>query len=423
MVLDVKKVRKRKMRPFKLGLSRPRPKKERTEESDSKSESTTDVSQVEEINVSRDTIEDISDGFLRGVVKTEPDSTLFDNSMIADPSNAIKSEIENKSILELVNNITESDKHLQPRLAETYDQRNNYEPEAGPSNIKTNESFNQTLNESIMSTESVLGNDKLGIISFYDKSEIFETTIENHIEDTPSDVEEGIKDIAIKTENVSYVEDTKANISEGKAASTDPPTEIKKEDISLIPLRKPKTKILKPKIRAPTFDEVYSTLQEYNIPKVRNLTPFYSDPRDVGDKVEIGQLVLKVGSKLARDQKPYERVLNRTTIEEWRQLLFMQSHQSMSQETIKPDDLRIFLAGNRKCVVRPIVKAPTRKQVEEWIKNKNANNKQEEIIENSIDTSKQIDELDNSQALGLNEIDNSINMEKDEKVRLGYNLS
>lgn len=403
------------MRPFKLGLSRPRPKKERTEESDSKSESTTDISQMEEINVSRDTIEDISDGFLRGVVKTEPDSTLFEKSMITDPDNAVKREIENKSILELINSVTESHKRLEP-LAEAYDKQNNYEPEAGPSNFKTNESFNETLNESTQSE-----NEKLGIISFYDTSKIFDTTLENQKDDTASDFEESFNDIAIKTEEVSFVKETETNVSEDKVVIKESPKEIKKENASIIPAKKPKTKILKPKIRAPTFDEVYSTLHEYNIPKVRNLTPFYSDPRDVGDKVEIGQLVLKVGSKLARDQKPYERVLNRTTIEEWRQLLFMQSHQSMSQEAIKPEDLRIFLAGNRKCVFRPIMKAPTRKEVEEWIKNKNADCKKEEIIENSIDASKQNDELDNSQALGLNEIDNSINMDNDEKVINDFN--
>lgn len=69
----VKKVRKRKMRSFKLGLSRPKSMK-KVSKDNPEDEIKVDVSEMDEINVSRETMEDISDSHLRKAVKIEPES-------------------------------------------------------------------------------------------------------------------------------------------------------------------------------------------------------------------------------------------------------------------------------------------------------------------------------------------------------------
>lgn len=405
------------MRPFKLGLSRPKSKKKTENESDDKSESTTDISQMDEINVSRETIEDISDTHLRRVVKAEPESIL-DRSIQSDAADEVQCKIENESIVDLVNKVSKSHEQ-QPVVAEVYDLEKQFEPQPGPSNIKVNHSFNQTFNESDNEIESSLESNRLGIISFYDKSKIFDITLE----DTNEVVNESQE--SVKTERFEPMFVDKREIIEVNHTEVEMESDeiLKEENVkteqNVTLFERKGLKILTPKIKPPTKSYVCLSLPQYNIPKVKNPEPYYSDHNDVGDKVEIGQMVLKVNSKLSRDQKPFEKVLDMTSIEEWRHLLFLQTNE-MSQESTKPDALKKLLAGNRNCILEPVKKPPTSKEVKMWLLSKDGEVKQEDKSGNDEDISKNIDELDNSQALGLKYEISSISLEVDEKVSLTH---
>lgn len=417
-IIDTKKVRKRKMRPFKLGLSRPKSKKKTGNESDDRSESTTDLSQMDEINVSRETIENISDSHLRRVIKLEPES-IVDKSIQSDEVDVVQCKVENESIVDLVNKVSKKRENLQPVFAEAYDLQNQYEPQPGPSNIKVSNSFNQTFNDSDNEIDSSPEDNRLGIMSFYDKSKVFDMSLS--LEDTKYKVVSESQE-SLKAEKFEPMFIEKREIIEINHAVVEMETDEALKEVHVknnpnINLFKRKDfKILTPKIKPPTKSYVCSSLQQYKIPKVRNYEPYYSDLKDVGDKVEIGQMVLKVKSKLSRDQKPFEKVLDRISIQEWRHLLFLQTNE-ISQESTKPDALKVLLAGNRKCILEPVRKPPTSSEVKKWLLNKDSEVKQEDKTANDDDISKNMEELDNSQALGLKyEIDNNISLEVGEKV-------
>ncbi|KAF9417793.1 hypothetical protein HW555_005207 [Spodoptera exigua] len=407
-----KKVRKRKMRPFKLGLSRPKSKRKDESESDSRSGSNVDLSQMDEINVSRETIEDISDAHLRRVVKTEQESIL-NNSINMNEGDVANCKVDNESIVDLVNKITVNQKPLQPAPAELYDIENNYEPIAGPSNIKVSKSFNVTFNSDNEIDSSPEPN-KLGIRSFYDVSKIFDLSLENNDNEINKS-----QLLSMVDNNDANTENHDCNVQIKSNESQEEKLNIKTEP-NVAVLRNEKSIILTPKIKPPTKTYVCSSLQHYNIPKVKNPEPYYSDHKDVGDKVEIGQMLLKVNSKLSRDQKPFEKVLDMTSIEEWRHLLFLQTHE-MSQESSKPDALNILLAGNRKCILEPVRRPPTGNEMKQWFLNKGNVVKKEATDDDDI--GKNIDELENSQALGLNELDNTLSLESDEKEKSNLNNS
>lgn len=403
------------MRPFKLGLSRPKSKKKGDSESVDNSESTTDISQMDEINVSRETIEDITDSLLKRVIKPEPES-ISDKSIQSDEGYVVQCKVENESIVDLVKKVSKSHEPLQPVIAEAYDLEKQFEPKPGTSNIKIDKSFNQTFNNSDNEIESSSENDSLGIMSFYDKSKIFDMSVEDKVD---SESQESIK--AVNYENM-FIEkresiEVKHSEIQMETGKTLKELNVKTEHNNITLFQKKDLKILTPKIKPPTEGYVCSSLQQYKIPKVRNFEPYYSDHKDVGDKVEIGNMVLKVNSKLSRDQKPFDKVLGITSIEEWRHLLFLQTNE-MSQESTKPDALKILLAGNRKCILEPVKKPPTKNEIKKWLLNKDREVTLEDRTANDENITTDIDELDNSQALGLKyEIDSSISMEVDEKVR------
>ncbi|XP_047022064.1 DNA polymerase zeta catalytic subunit isoform X1 [Helicoverpa zea] len=410
--LDTKKVRKRKMRPFKLGLSRPKTKKKDGSEIDSKSECSADISQMDEINESRETIKDISDAHLRRVIKEEPEN-ISENSRI--------------SIVELVNiisnNCVKKEHQNSPETAaKVYDLENRFDPKPGPSHtVKFDKSFDQSLNDTISDCESPLENNKLGIMSFYDTSKIFNMSTEYDNEvanEFNDDVEAKSGERIIKDDTLTDKYDSETRLQ----AVTSPRKEEEEVKSDMNSFKSEQFVIITPKIKPPTNSYIQSSLHHYNIPKVKNPEPFYSDHKYVGDKVEIGQMILKVNSKLSRDQKSFDKVLGRTSIEEWRHLLFLQTNE-MSQESSKPDALKVLLAGNRQCVLEPVKKPPTTSEIKQWLASKETETKQDESITNADEISKNIDELENSQALGLNEMENSISLEVDDKNKTDLNNS
>ncbi|XP_049869672.1 DNA polymerase zeta catalytic subunit [Pectinophora gossypiella] len=412
----VKKVRKRKMRPFKLGLARPKSKKKvvvAEQEVSTDLEIKPEDSDLDEINASRDTIDSISDLHLKRTVKKEVHSVV-ENS---ETNVSIDDDESNESIMDLVNKITVKHEHAKLEVAEKYDLENQLEAVAGPSKVNIDTDINRTFTESLNNSYESTPEDNKGIVSFYDMSKMFDLSLDEKKPDSMELSFENPIDI-----NMSIVEEQKINLE----------TKSEFDFRDILSSRRfsgpPQTnspKILTPRIRPPSKAYVESLLHKYNIPKVKNPEPYYSDHKDVGDKVEVGQMVLKLQSQLAKDQKPLERVLDTTSIEEWRQLMFLQTNE-MIEQSAKPDALKKILAGNRQCVLEPVKRPPTSNEVKKWVQNNQNKTQKENIKTDDTEISKNIDELDNSQAIGLNEdeINSSISLEANEKPeKSGLNTS
>lgn len=403
------------MRSFKLGLSRPKSKRKTSsnQHTDDESNSNLDVSEIDEINASRDTIDSISELHLKRNTNTETPSILY----------AVNTNVENanESVIDLVNKLSIKHDNYKLGAAVAYDLNNKYEPVAGPSTKKHDAIDNRNtsidyLNDSF---ESSPEDNKLGIISFYDSSKLFDMSIENKngsqlqlIEDRFEDEvkqDEVEQDVSVIEENVLST-DSNCQLDFRERSKTPNSTDTKKENIALI---------FTPKIRPPTKGYIMSTLKRYKIPKTKNPEPYFSNYKDVGEKVEIGHMILKLQSKVARDQKPFERVLDVTSIEEWRQLMFIQTNE-VDEDSAKPEVLKKLLAGNKHCTLKPVKTPPTRNDVLKWLKQKDNQLSETKVnIVDQTEISKNGDELDNSQAIGLNEdeINSSISLEASDKVR------
>lgn len=381
----MKKVRKRKMRPLKVGLSRPKGKNKIdlnkiSEENKIKIELKKESdSESDEINVSRETIDDICSLHLK--------RTSNFNSPLKESLNIgiAKITLENQT--------------KASNAAKLYDIKKEFEPVAGPSNVNQNEEL-MNISHTDHNYDSSPEID-VGIQSFYDKSKLFDLSIEeSHKNESPE----------IESQSILEYKPKMAEINYKRNSLTDLASRYKRKNL--------KIKIFTPKIKPPTREYILSTLQKYSIPKTRNPEPFYSDYKDVGDKVEIGQMVLRLTSKSPRDLKPFERVLDTTSIEEWRQLLFLQTHE-MTEEVSNPDALRLLLSSNRRCVLRPLKSPPTRREVIKWLEDRQNFSKDDVLIgDNAEEICVNIDELESSQAIGLNELNNTISLESTEKVGL-----
>lgn len=379
------------MRPFKLGLSKPKAKKKEAVNSEENTESKMNDSEVDEINVSRETITGISDSQLKRAVKVEP-KTISEHSV----DSIVQEDVESQSILDLVDKISNNIDTMPLKAAEVYDMQNDYVPEAGPSKIHSY-TVPQPDDSFIHYSDSSLEENNTGIMSFY-SSKLFNLSLECN-ENTPKNKQAETHEIKVKIENYDQNE-----LIEDVMIPDEKVSNFERLDSSL--------KIITPKIKPPSGNYIAATLKQYKIPKIVYPAPFYSDHKDVGAKVEVGQLVLKLHSRSARHQKPFERVTD-TSLEEWRRRIFMQTNE-MFQESTKPDSLRTLLAGNKACVLEPVKRPPTNTKVKQWIQEK----AKTVVTESRVDDSKNIDELDNSQALGLIEdvIDNSISLESNDKV-------
>ncbi|XP_047528847.1 DNA polymerase zeta catalytic subunit [Vanessa atalanta] len=382
----VKKVRKRKMRSFKLGLSRPKNKR-KVETNVAKENEDSDMNEVEEINVSRETIDNISNLHIKRKCKAEPKSFT---EQCGDES-IQQGSVDEDSIVNLVSKV--SFKHnTNVDAAILYDIHNEFEPTAGPSNIKfCNPKQEESSNSSDKEVnQSSFDENETGIESFYDKSHLFDLSVAEYKSQKTDDKQSiGVK--AEEKEKVGIKCETISNTPIKTYVSTS-----SLNDITLIP-----------KIRAPTKNYIMSTLEKYGIPKIRNPEPYYSNHKDVGDKVEIGQMLLKLNSKLTQDQKPFGQVLDSTSLEDWRQLLFLQTNE-MTEESTKPDAMKILLASNRRCILEPLKRPPLSSDVIRWVESKDKLTK-ETVMEKEINVN--IDEIENSQVNDLNELNSSISLD------------
>lgn len=392
---------------------------------------TDDMNDLDEINASRETIDSISDLHLKKTIKKETPSVL-ESSIDTDCESIDKQQKGNESILDLVHNI--SAKHEKVLgAAESYDFNRQFIPVAGPSKMNQVKDSTNKINDYLSDSYESTPEDGKGIISFYDMSKIFDISVEdnekreqinlkhsmeinNEMQVDMSVLEENNRECVPENEHDKIIKIVNPCVKQEMDVSTIEENQEKQIEVLLKiknTQQKTNTVIITPKIRPPTKSYIMTTLDNYKIPKHKNPEPYFSDHKHVGEKVEIGQLVLKLQSKLARDQKPLEKVLDTTSIEEWRQLMFLQSNE-MGEDT-KPEMLKTLLAGNKQCILQPVKKSPLRSEVIKWL---HSNNKtQMEVEQTKI--SKNVDDMENSQAIGLNEdeINSSISLEAQDKVK------
>ncbi|XP_045535006.1 DNA polymerase zeta catalytic subunit [Papilio machaon] len=396
----VKKVRKRKMRSFKLGLSRPKTKKSSKTDGNKKLNKNLDTETIEteqEINELK-----ISES-KESIVTTSKNSLEMSIDVLDISLNNEKPEEKvintNMSITELVKIQSEKSLKLEPAIE--YDKQKKFEPVAGPSKpVVTNKMKIIIPDNSINDSFDSSPEEDVGIKSFYDTSKFIDTSLE---------IDASLSPEAANSPNNVTVEQNpiKNEISENVKI---------KQEIEDYEALSDKKIIITPKIKPPTTNYVISTCQKYSIPENLNLKPFFSNYKDVGDKIEIGHMLIKLQSHQARDMNPFEKVLNTTSIEEWRQLLFLQQTNEMPDDIPKPEILKSLLAGNKQYILEPIKKPPTTRDVSYWIKQQD----KESTTESNIDCkeiSKDIDELESSQVIGLNEdeINSSLSLESTDK--------
>ncbi|CAK1545920.1 unnamed protein product [Leptosia nina] len=350
----VKKVRKRKKLPLKLGLSKSKNKKEFNMKNNKETKS---ENESEEINESREIVDTVSDKHLKRVTT----GVTINNNIKCDTVKTSKervSQTDHESISSLVSKID---------APTCYDLTNKIVPIPGSSKYSKDVQDNKMFTPLSDSFESSPESNENDIQSFYDQSKIF---------------------------NLSTDSDTKTKERQ-KESLGNHNFESEFKHVNRL--------ILTPKIRPPIKKHIVSSVKKYNLPKQKNSEPYFSNHKDVGDKVEIGQCILKVQSRLAQDQKLFEKKFCSTTIEEWRQLLFLQRN-DVCEENKKTESLKLLLAGNSNCIIQPVKKPPTKREVEKWCNNK----VKEDSVSNTVDIKEitiNVDDIEASQGIGLKEND------------------
>ncbi|KPJ19017.1 DNA polymerase zeta catalytic subunit [Papilio machaon] len=416
----VKKVRKRKMRSFKLGLSRPKTKKSSKTDGNKKLNKNLDTETIE----TEQEINELEISESKASIVTTSKNALGMSIDVLDISlNNEKPEEKvintNMSITELVKIQSEKSLKLEPAIE--YDKQKKFEPVAGPSKpVVTNKMKIIIPDNSINDSFDSSPEEDVGIKSFYDTSKFIDTSLEIDASLSPEAANSPSNNVTVEQNPI------KNEICENNKI---------KQEIEDDEALSDKKIIITPKIKPPTTNYVISTCQKYSIPENQYLKPFFSNYKDVGDKIEIGHMLIKLQSHQARDMNPFEKVLNTTSIEEWRQLLFLQQTNEMPDDIPKPEILKSLLAGNKQYILEPIKKPPTTRDVSYWIKQQDKESKppttrdvndwikqqdKESTTESNIDCkeiSKDIDELESSQVIGLNEdeINSSLSLESTDK--------
>ncbi|GBP39440.1 DNA polymerase zeta catalytic subunit [Eumeta japonica] len=413
-----KKVRKRKMRPFKLGLSRP--KSQKTEvidkqninfkpvciinESENCEKSDTDTIVKENKLKCTNSTNEIKLEFIDEI----SDNNLENNKINSEKVQCIESKKENdsprlynfKQKLEnglMTQNMSKTgdiNKIGGCMTSKQYDILNGFEVAAGSSKIKMEKKSSYELD--MLDSESDHENN-LGIQSFYNSSKIFNMSIEDSDIVTSKESSEETKFSCLKKEELSsHTSQSNSNSSLNLHLSED-------SDAALS-VNFNKKVMLMPRIKPPSKEYILSTLPQYNIPKTKNVQPYYSNFKDVGDKLEIGHLTLKLQSNVAQHQKPFEKTANGLSVEEWRHILFTQNNDT-DNDISNSDVLKCLLASNKYCVLEPVIKPPRTSDILIWLKNKanEFDKKKKEILSVPKEISEIDDELDENQALGLNE--------------------
>lgn len=133
--------------------------------------------------------------------------------------------------------------------------------------------------------------------------------------------------------------------------------------------------IYKPILKAPTKQEI-----ETEVKILKHFQePFYSNVEDITGSVEIGYNILKILSKSTAHLPQFESHSN--ALNNYRKLKLKEYSMSdikLTKTTLT--NLKQSFCGNRECVLTPLFKPPTVREVNDWLKQKSVI-KQMEIVE------------------------------------------
>ncbi|KAF5276245.1 hypothetical protein FQR65_LT04050 [Abscondita terminalis] len=126
---------------------------------------------------------------------------------------------------------------------------------------------------------------------------------------------------------------------------------------------------LLPKFNPPSREDITRSLDEYNIPSLTYLKPFYSDCEDISGEVQIGHKRLKVET-LYSGLIEFENTLTATVLQQLinEKISLLCPREQMSGKSI---NTKLSLCEDSDCVLTPAVLPPTRLDILSWIKAKN----------------------------------------------------
>lgn len=187
------------------------------------------------------------------------------------------------------------------------------------------------------SSDSEIESQNLGVVSFYDKSYF---QINN-----ASFTEEYSEDSQQKDTNQKFF----TNLSTSYLGTS------QRNNYILIPKNPP-----------PSRHKVITSMKDYNIPLCKYENPYYSNNKDVGHQIEIGQIILKVKSKNLCDLNEFESKNEIKTMNEYRNEKL--SNINNSQIILPSTNISLLITGNEQYCLIPTIKPPVRKDVNEYIK-------------------------------------------------------
>lgn len=303
-------------------------------------------------------------------------------SMIQECEKDYKDRIYFKCQSQVAINNLKSTKNI---TASQYDKQNDYIPQPGTSGVVRNVDDIENMDCSLPNTDEFLPNDR-EIISFYNATN-YETSMflnlsnnsdSNITQFEPHEKSFSCNDLSVQ-KKIPQIQHSDSNCDikfdfeiKSKLYPSDTTSEIS---------RNSKKIILCPKISPPTLFDILSTMEAYDIPKQRNPVPFYSDPKDIGAQIEIGQIILKLKGKQIKDLKEFESDLpNIENLIQQRKRIFL--HSNITQNDPDLESLECGLTTARSCVLIPVIKPPSAGEVKDWLHTLKSKNENQTSTEN-----------------------------------------
>ncbi|XP_074033296.1 DNA polymerase zeta catalytic subunit isoform X1 [Leptinotarsa decemlineata] len=123
--------------------------------------------------------------------------------------------------------------------------------------------------------------------------------------------------------------------------------------------------------KGPSKREVVESMEKYGIAHVRQQVPFYSNVEDVAGSIEVGFNILKISSLTTAHLPEFESQTDSLNIFRKNKLDILSSTLQWSSSSIKT--MILSFCKDRECIITPVKRTPTTKEVLNWLKEKAVN--------------------------------------------------
>ncbi|XP_075227107.1 DNA polymerase zeta catalytic subunit [Lycorma delicatula] len=218
--------------------------------------------------------------------------------------------------------------------------------------------FSNDLTQKLSDDSSTHKNDEdNGILSFYDKSVYFGEDLNNSSDSddsksiinferySSSSENDNVDETAIYNEDGGpvYKSKEKSTLSDTISLETYSNSDCDDKDISKINIiESDNYTVFVPELKPPTFDDVIKNISKYNLPEVKVQEPFFSNPEDVANGVEVGGVKIKINSNCIDNLEEYKGSFDKGT----------------HLNTFDDDDT----------VIAPFRKPPSYEEAKKWLK-------------------------------------------------------